>query len=290
MDTVAVTGGNGKIGEAVLRELADRGYRAVNLARGKRREEVSEEYRTTDLLEAGEVYGSLAAADPDAVIHMGTIPAPTSHPGHVTYRSNAVSTYHVLEAAAGLGIGAVCLASSINVMGYDYQDAHAAVEYVPVDEAHPLTPRDPYAISKHALEVTADGFGRRAGPPHTIASLRYPWVARGDELRERYAARGEDLAALRAAWDRTGNDLFTYLHIADAAEVAVDAVEADLDGHEAFWAVAADTTTTVPTPELLDAFYPGADRRRELSGHDSLIDVGEAADLLDWSPDRSWRD
>jgi len=39
--------------------------------------------------------------------------------------------------------------------------------------------------------------------------------------------------------------------MADAATIAVDAVEADYRGHEAFWAVAADTTTSVPTPELI---------------------------------------
>lgn len=55
LDTVAVTGGNGKIGEAILRRLSKHGYRTVNVARGKQREDVSDEYRTTDLVDAGDV-------------------------------------------------------------------------------------------------------------------------------------------------------------------------------------------------------------------------------------------
>jgi nucleoside-diphosphate-sugar epimerase len=79
VETVAVTGGNGRIGKAVLNELTG-DYRTANLARGKRREEVSDAYLTTDLTDAGEVYGSLAHGGADAVVHMGTIPTPLGHP------------------------------------------------------------------------------------------------------------------------------------------------------------------------------------------------------------------
>jgi len=287
MDTVAVTGGNGKIGEAVLGELADAGYHAVNLARGKQREEVSEEYRTTDLLDAGEVYGSLAAVNPDAVIHMGTINAPVSHPGYRTFESNAMSTYHVLEAATALGLEAVSLASSINVMGGVYQTAPMDVRSLPVDESHPVTPRDPYAVGKHAMEVTADGFGRRPDSPQ-VASLRYPWVATGDELREAFVEADRRLDG--GLPDGAGrDDLFSYLHIEDGARIARLSVEADLAGHERFWAVADDTTMETPTADLLGE-YPDADVDRECVGHEALIDISKAGDLLGWRPERSWRE
>jgi nucleoside-diphosphate-sugar epimerase len=288
MDTVAVTGGNGKIGEAILEELVDHGYRAVNVARGKRREEVSDEYRTTDLLDAGEVYGSLAAADADAVIHMGTIPTPTSHPGYRVFESNAMSSYHVLEAATELGLEAVCLASSINVMGGVYQEAPMEVDYLPVDESHPVTPRDPYALGKHAIEITADGFGRRPDAP-PVSSLRYPWVATAEQLRETFTEADRTLDAdLPAVGGR--EDLFSYLHIEDGARVARLAVEADISGHERFWTVADDTTMETPTADLVDAAYPDADPRRAFDGTEAILDTSKAADLLDWTPEHSWRD
>lgn len=288
MDAIAVTGGNGKIGEAILRELDEAGYRTVNVARGKRREEVSAEYRTTDLLDPGEVYGSLAAADADAVIHMGTIPHPESHPGFRVFESNAMSTYHVLEAATELGLDAVCLASSINVMGGVYQESPMEVRYLPVDESHPVTPRDPYAIGKHAIEVTADGFGRMPGAP-PIASLRYPWVATGEELRETFAEAERTLEAdLPDVGGR--DDLFSYLHIADGARVARLAVEADVEGHERFWVVADDTTMDTPTADLVERHFPDAEVRTRFEGHEAIVDASKARDLLGWTPEYSWRD
>ncbi|WP_123538629.1 NAD-dependent epimerase/dehydratase family protein [Halosimplex salinum] len=288
IDRVAVTGGNGKIGEAILGEFAERGYETVNVARGKRREDVADRYCTTDLLDAGETYGALASTDVDAVVHMGTIPSPVRNPEHVTFESNAMSAYHVLEAATELGLEAVVLPSSINVMGADYQDAPTDVRSLPVDEDHPLTPRDPYALGKHTTEVLGDGFGRRPDAPQ-VASLRYPWVGTGAQLREKYAERDRSLAALRAS-GRSRSTLFSYLHLADAASIARRAVEADFDGHEPFWAVAADTNADVRSETLAAEFFPDAERRRPLDGHESLVSVDKARELLDWEPEHSWRD
>ncbi|MFP8952459.1 NAD-dependent epimerase/dehydratase family protein [Natrialbaceae archaeon A-arb3/5] len=290
IETVAVTGGNGKIGEEILGELAAYGYETVNLSRGSRHEEVSDEFRSTELLDAGEVYGSLARSGADAVVHMGTIPGPTDHPGFRTYESNVVSAYHVLEASTELDLESVVLPSSINVMGASYQDAPTDVRYLPVDEDHPLTPRDPYATSKHAMEVTADGFGRLADAP-TITSLRYPWVATEDELRAEFAETDRSLDALETAWHHTTRDVvFSYLHLADAASIARLAVEAEFEGHEPLWAVAADTSVDVDSETLAAEYFPDATHRSSFEDYETLISIDAARDLLGWEPEHSWRD
>lgn len=289
IERVAVTGGNGRIGTAILEAFGEHDYHTVDLARGKRREEVADEYRTTDLLDAGEVYGAFAASDADAVVHMGTIPSPTSHAGHTTFESNAMSAYHVLEAATALGLEAVVLPSSINVMGADFQEAETDVRYLPVDEDHPLTPRDPYALGKHTTEVLGDGFARRPDTPQ-VASLRYPWVATSEELRGAYAETDRSLAGIRDADWGGRSTLFSYLHLDDAASIARRAIEADLDGHEAFWAVAADTNAATPSDRLVAEFFPGAEVRGKFDEFESLISTEKARDLLDWEPERSWRE
>ncbi|TYT61503.1 NAD-dependent epimerase/dehydratase family protein [Natrialba swarupiae] len=290
LERIAVTGGNGKIGEAILAEFAEHGYETVNIARGKRREEVSDEFRSTDLLDAGETYGSIARSDADAVVHMGTIPGPTNHPGFRTYESNVMSAYHVLEAGHELGLESVVLPSSINAMGAAYQRAPTDVRYLPVDEDHPLTPRDPYATSKHTMEVTADGFGRLPDAP-TISSLRYPWVATDDELREEFAEADRSLAGLEDAWHHTTRDVvFSYLHIDDAASIARLAAEAEFDGHETFWAVATDTSADVSSERLAEEYFPDASIESPLEGHETLISVDKAEERLGWTPERSWRE
>ncbi|WP_222913052.1 NAD(P)-dependent oxidoreductase [Natrinema sp. SYSU A 869] len=291
LNTIAVTGGNGKIGSAVLEHLADRGYETANISRGKRSEEFSDTYITTDLLDAGETYSAIAKTDADAVIHMGTIPEPYNHPDYQVYESSVMSASHVLEAADSLGLESVCLPSSINAIGSEHQERDADVRYLPVDENHPRTPDDAYGIAKHAMEVTADGIGRRPSTDLTIASLRYPWVMNEEEMHEHFIDTDRSLAALSEVHPATGRDvLFSYLHIDDAVVVARKAVEADFDGHEAFWAVAGDTAADAPTKDLVAEYFPHTEHHSELEGYDGLFDLSKSTTLLNWEPQRSWRD
>ena len=290
IDTVAVTGGNGFIGEAILDDLRDHGYRTVNLARGKRREDVSHRYIRTDLLAAGNVYGSLATAEADAIVHMGTLGSPKSNPGYEVYESNAMSTYHVLEAAEELGLEAVSIASSINAHGWSFQEEPPEIEYLPIDEEHPVSPRDPYGLGKRVAEVTAEGVARRNSSPDRIATLRIS-SAHSDEDLQTMADDDRTLADLREQYDPGDNPTFRYIHVRDVARLAVRTIEPDAGytGHETFWAVASDTRVDVPTEDLLEAFYPETEVRTELSGSDGLFDLSKARDLVGWEPERSWR-
>lgn len=288
---IAVSGGNGKLGQAVLEHLSAEGFETVNLSRGNRGESIADSFITTDLLDAGQTYGALAKSNPDAVIHFGTIPDPNNHPQHVTYESNVMSTMNILEASESVGVEKICIASSINAMGAEHQRRPPRVEYVPVDEAHPRTPDDAYGIAKHAMEVTADGVGRRPDTDLTISTLRYPWVPNQGELVESFANADRSMTALQADDPWSGPDvLFSYLHIKDAASIARKAIEADFDGHETFWAVASDTTAAVPTAALVREFYPDVECHTEFEGHESLIDTSKAEELLNWTPAHSWRD
>jgi nucleoside-diphosphate-sugar epimerase len=287
--TIAVTGANGTIGRAIVSNLNDHGYRTVNVARGERREEVSDAYETTDLLTYEEVESAFDRQDVDGVIHMGTING-AGPPEHVVYESNAMSSYHVLEAAAELGIDHVCLPSSINVMGCVYQDAPTDVRYLPVDEDHPLTPRDPYALGKEAIERLGRGFGRRGGSPQTIASLRYPWVATSEQLKERYTDQPRTLADENTREPAGHRDeLYAYLHMEDAADIARLSMEARYDGFEPFWAVANDTTMKTKTSDLIDDGFEDVSVEKPFEPTEALIDISKAERLLGWTPTRTWR-
>ncbi|WP_273838453.1 NAD(P)-dependent oxidoreductase [Halococcus sp. PRR34] len=291
LSTIAVTGGNGKIGRAILEDLATHGYETVNISRGKQREEVSDTYITTDLLDPGQTYGALAMSEPDAVIHMGTIPNPYSHQEYRTYKSNTMSAMHLLEASEALGLESCCLASSINAMGAEHQVRPPQVDYLPIDEAHPRTPDDVYGIAKHAMEITADGFGRRPDSNMTISTLRYPWVPDEQEVIENFAEADRSMAAIKDDNPWSGRDvMFSYIHMADATALARKAVEAKYDGHESFWAVAGDTTAAVPTTDVITEFFPEAELRGEFAEYDTLFDLSKAERLLGWTPEHSWRD
>jgi nucleoside-diphosphate-sugar epimerase len=291
VSTVAVTGGNGKIGRAVLQNLNQSGYETTNIARGKQRESVSDQYIETNLLDAGETYGALSKTDADAVIHLGTIPRPNGHQQYKTYNSNVMGAVHVLEASESLGLDSCCLASSVNAIGTHYQRRPPEINYLPVDEDHPRTPDDIYGIAKHAMEVTADGFGRRESSDLTISSLRYPWVLTEQEAVEELAEADRSMEVLYNGDPGMGRDvLFSYIHIDDAATVAQKAIEANYDGHEVFWAVADDTTAAVPSSDLVAEFFQNVRIRDEFEQCEALVDLSKANSMLGWTPQHSWRD
>lgn len=291
MQTVAVTGGNGTIGRHLLAHLADEGYRTVNVSRGSRREDVATDYLRTDLLDAGEVYGAVAKSDADAVVHLGMIPDPDGTPGYVTFRSNVLSTYHVLEAASALDVGSVCLASSLCAMGAGFEPEPIVPRYLPLDEDHPLSPSNPYGLGKQVLEVTADGVARRDQAPD-IASFRFPWTVDDETMRSAFVEPDRSLAAVRESDDfhSERNSVFSYVHVDDATRAIRLALEADLTGHERFFLSAPDTALSTDTPTVVDDVYPDATVLGDLTDRQALVDTTRAAETLDWTADRSWRD
>lgn len=291
-DTVAVTGGNGTIGRAAIAGLSDRGFRTVNVNRGRPDHDLADSFVAADLTDPGDVYGALAKVDPDAVVHLGMIPTPTRDPGHRVFESNAMSPYLVCEAAQGVGVDTVVLASSLCAMGAGYEPDPVRPEYLPVDESHPLTPSTAYGMGKQVLEVVADGVARRDDAPQSLVSLRFPWVTTPEHIAETFEGADRSLDGLRdiGQYHSVRNSLFSYLHVDDAVDAVVASVEADVSGHERLFLSAPDTTVTTPTADVLDEAFPEAERRRTFEGRDALISTAKAEELLDWRAERSWRD
>lgn len=289
IESVAVTGGSGKIGSAAIRILNERGYRTINLDRVTPEVIEADAFVDVDLVDAGETWAALAEWDVQAVIHLGTITHPRSDPGHVVFESNAMSSYHVLATAAGLDLEAVVLASSINAMGWSYQETAPDVEYLPIDEAHPVSPRDPYALGKYVIEVLSDGFARLPGSPARLASIRYPGVRSESQLRD-MAADPRTLEDLERAAAGPHNPSGAYISAKDAGSICVEAIEADFEGHEVFWATGADVSVDATAMDVAATLYPEADRRRELRGTESVFDCSKAGELLGWEPQNTWRD
>ena len=95
-----MTGASGKAGRAVVRDLLEHEHEvlAVDLVSPA---EPSAASLLADLTDFGQVVECLAGAD--AVVHLAAIPASGIHTEETTFRTNALSTYNVFEAARLLG-------------------------------------------------------------------------------------------------------------------------------------------------------------------------------------------
>jgi nucleoside-diphosphate-sugar epimerase len=265
---VVVTGASGRLGPVVVGLLRDKGFEVLAVDRASGRE-----VREVDLGDLDQVSDVLAGAD--AVVHLAAIPSPNDDPPEIVFGNNTMSTFHVFEIAARLGIERVVSASSLCVYGFPFQLRWTDPDYLPLDEAHPLRPQDSYGLSKVVGERIASAYAARGAG--TAVSLRFSTVTAGDELFGR--ARRAPLAWASSLW--------SYIYAADAAQAILLALTAPIDGHEAFNITAGDTTMDVPTDDLLDQFFASVPRRAH--GGDprwSLVDCSRAADRLGWRPSR----
>lgn len=112
-----------------------------------------------------------------------------------SFETNVIGSYNVLEAASANGVRRVVFTSSREVYG----DALA----LPVDEAQPLAPRNPYGASKAAAELYCDVFWRRFGLE--VAILRLANVY-GPRDRDRVIPLWLERAARGQALDVYGGD------------------------------------------------------------------------------------
>ena len=130
---VVVTGGSGKAGKWVVRDLrGDHDVLNVDLVHDGSAHGLCVRADLTDL---GQAHDVIAGAD--VVVHLAAIPAPELRPEGDTFRINMLSTYNVFAAAVAHRVLRVVWASSETVLGLPFD--HEPPAYAPVDEA--VTPR-----------------------------------------------------------------------------------------------------------------------------------------------------
>ncbi|GAA3208846.1 NAD-dependent epimerase/dehydratase family protein [Dactylosporangium siamense] len=283
---VLVTGAAGGIGQLVVAELVDAGLTVLATDRVDRPAPGAAARLVGDLRDPGFVAecfngpAAIAAGGVDAVVHLAAIPAPGIVPEHETLQGNTTSAYLVFTEAGRHGVRRVVASSSFSAVGLAWADRDLSPHYVPVDERHPSLTVDSYGLSKTFTEEIAAFTTRRFGV--STVCLRFPFAGTGERLRERLDAVRRDPAGNR-------RDLWAWVDSRDVARAAHAAVTADLTGHHVLNIAAADTTTAVPTRELLHRYHPAAAVRADLTDHQSLIDIRLAETVLGFAPVHGWR-
>ncbi len=274
MTKVVVTGGSGKAGRAVVRDLVAHGYDVLNVDLKPPRETLSP-FLEVDLGDLGQTVEALRGAD--AVVHLGAIPAPGLRSEEVTFRNNMTSSYNVFSAATLLGLRRIVSASSETTLGLPFDREKPA--YAPIDEDHPLYPESSYALSKVLGEEMARQVARWSGVP--IVSLRFSNIMEPHDYAQFPAF--QDDPQLRK-WN-----LWGYVDARDVAQSCRLGLEADIRGAEAFIIAAADTVMERPNKELMAAVFPGVPLREGTGPNETLLSIDKARRLLGYTPAYSWR-
>ncbi len=279
MKKVVVTGGSGRLGEFVIRELLAHHYEVLSLDRIPPREKRCMAW-LADLRRAGDLFEALRGAH--GIIHLGAYQAPNLAPDGETFSNNVSATYNVLRGAADMGVRKVVLASSTAAFGFIYAKKLWAPRYLPVDEKHASMPQDSYGLSKVVGEQIADSIAT-IHPEMTISSLRFPGI-NFDLSYEGFRDRWKVPAA------RAGG-FWTYIDARDAATACRLALEAKFRGHEVIIASARMSCMIQPMRELVSKYLPKGAKMRKVSGeHWSGVDSTKAKKLLGFRPVHVWQD
>lgn len=283
MTRIAVTGGSGKLGRAVVADLLQNGYQVVNIDRVGSPGSDAVHVRV-DLTDYGQTFGALHAVDDrydhiDAVVHLAAIPAPGLTTDSATFDNNIVSTYHVFSAAKAAGITRVVWASSETVLGLPMSPEHPP-PYLPVDEEYHPRPESSYSLAKTLEEEMALQFCRR-DPQLTMIGLRFSNVMSPEDYQE-FPAFDTD-PALRQ-WNVWG-----YIDARDGAQAVRLGLRAELTGRHVFIIANADTVMSRSSASLAADVFPDLQVRKELGEHETLLSIDKARRLLGYSPGFGWR-
>ena len=271
---IVVTGGSGQFGRQVIRDLTGHGHAVLSLDRAPHPDGFKPHW-ISDVSQPGDLYQAMKGAD--GLVHLAAIPAPKLAPDTTTFNNNVSATYNALKAAADMGVERVVVASSIAAYGYIYASDLIAPEYLPLDEAHPCRPGDPYGLSKVVGETLADSFARGG---MTIASLRFPGIY-FDPSFQVLAERMKDPKGRAPGF-------WTYIDARDAAAACRLALEARLTGHSVFNVAAPNSNMREPTEALIQRFFPGTKVKPGFSGNWSGMDSTKVARALGFRAEHTW--
>lgn len=277
---ILVVGGAGYIGSHMVLALAEKGAEVVtldNLGNGHRDAVLAGDFVEGDLADRDTLERVFSAHRFDAVMHFASfiqvgesVREPAAY-----YRNNVANTQNLLDAMVAHGVENFVFSSTAAVFGEP--------DYVPIDEAHPLRPINPYGRSKLMVEQMLGDYERAYGLQSV--ALRY-FNAAGADPQARLGERHEPEThliplVLQAASGRGGpvrifgDDYDTpdgtcirdYIHVLDLCEAHLLALQrlAGGGGSAAFNLGNGDGYSV---QEVIDA-------ARRISGRDIAVSVAE---------------
>ena len=277
-DSIAVTGGSGGLGKQVVRHLSRHAQvTAVDIVPGA----ADIKTRYADVLSLESVREALAGHD--AVVHLAALLLPDDHQDEL-FQVNVMGTWNVLRAASELGIEKVILLSSecgsgiINISRMPL----ARPDYLPVDEDHPLRPKDTYGVSKQICEDIGLSFARQ-GAMHVVA-LRPTLI-----LMPGWEGHVEQARA------RDDEGLWSYVMDDDVVDAIRLSLELEGLGFDAFYLSARNTFAPEETLAFMERKFGGPFDVRcpelyENDPHAAIWDLSHAERVLGFNPKGDWHD
>jgi len=277
---IAVTGGAGYVGRAVVQRLAERHEVVVY---DRQAPEADVEHVCGDILDLGALTKAFEGAE--GVVHLAAVPALGRAPDDELMETNVMGTERVAAAAVANGVRRLVAASSDSTLGFVFGEGRIIPDYVPCDEAHPVRPLDSYGLSKVIDEEICRRYTRASGI-ETVC-LRYCWVW----CEREYAA----IEALQAQPQNFIGQLWGYVDVRDVAQAVEKSLLAPGIKHETLFVSARRTFMRQPTLELVRRYLPKSVEVRNPGQFVEepnlcLLDCARAENVIGYRPEYDWEE
>ena len=288
---IVFTGGSGKAGRHAVAHLVAYGYSVLNVDL-KPLELPGVPTLIADLTDSGQAFNTLtthkdlASFDlghpprpPDAVVHFAALPRVLIEPDNVTFATNVISTYNVIEAATKLGVRKVVIASSETTYGVCFAEGDKDFHSFPLEEDYDIDPMDSYGLSKVCNEKTALAFAMRYRAD--IYALRIGNVIEPHEYGQFRRFLANPPMRKRNAW--------SYIDARDLGEIVRLCLEKDGLGFQVFNAVNDTITLETPTREALEKLCPNTPLTRAMGEFEAPLSNRKAREILGFREAHDWR-
>jgi nucleoside-diphosphate-sugar epimerase len=270
---VLVTGGSGRVGTYILREIAPH-YDVTNADLIQKHADIAQ-FRPVDVMDLQSLRSAMQGVD--AVIHLAAIDYDWKAEPQRYIDVNVRGTWHVLQTAAEAAVKKVVLCSSISACGLSEMRSNWRPQTLQVDEQHACRPVQAYSVSKLVMEQMGQSFVH--GTTMDVLCLRPLAVV----MAETFAGFVDFIDEPSRNW------LFYYVTATDVARAFHAALESRGLRFGTFFLSATDTCRAEPTlgwyreriGELPEITNPRLFQRQPRA---SIFSSAKARDLLGWEP------
>ena len=227
--------------------------------------------------------------DVEVVVHLANHPSPEFGTAQKVFGENTTMNMNVLQAAKEMGVRKIVFASSVQAFMGDRRfhtpDAPTAVQYLPVDGRHPVTPANPYGLSKSMTEDMLRYFVRFQGIQSAVA-VRFPFLRRSEWMSNRPKGMATPISIFPYT---TLDELFTWLSMEDAGRLLLAIVKADLPGYRCYMPASPAPRISMTIREIIEKFFKDVPLRRPIEQIDGLWDISGITADTGWKPiDTLW--
>jgi UDP-glucose 4-epimerase len=302
---ILVVGGAGYIGSHMVKMLLNAGHHVItldNLSSGHRDAVLGGTFIEGDLADTACLKQVFEQHQPEAVMHFASYiqVGESVRKPDIYYRNNVANTLNLLDTMLEFDVKKFIFSSTAAVFGEP--------DYVPIDEAHPNRPLNPYGRSKWMIEQVLADYDK-AYDLHSVC-LRYFNAAGADpegQLGERHdpethliplilqaaSGRRENIQVFGKDYDTAdGTCIRDYIHIVDLCSAHLAALEyLNKGGSSDCFNLGNGSGFSVQ--EVIDAVEKVSGRhvtvingpRREGDPARLVADAKRARSILDWHPE-----